>query len=113
MILLPTLFVLQPVRDDAHALVGARRAAVRCLRDGQHHILAGRHGDELVAQQLGLGAGLPRVRDEVVVLGQAGHPGHQVEVQARRQHQAVVADGAAAVQRDVLVGRVDAGHLGG
>ena len=86
------LRALEVPRDLARALVGSRRAAIRRDRDRERVDAAVGHRLELLAQRHRLRSGLPRVQDRLLRAPALLEPGHAVveEVDARRQHEAVV-----------------------
>ena len=87
----------QVVGDEARALVRPRRAAVGRLGD-RHHEGAVAHAGQLGGEQGGLRAGLPGVGrgGGVIVLGEAVGV-HELD--ARREHEAVVGEAGAVRQR--------------
>ena len=101
------LLQLEPVRQQAGALVGAGRAAVGRLRDGEHDRAASGHGVELAGQQGGLRASLPGVRHQVRV----GQAGDGVELDAGRHDDPVRRQHRARRQCDPHQHRVDGTNL--
>ena len=86
---------LQIPCHQARALIGAGRAAIGVRGHRHHHGPAIRHGAELVAQQRRLRPGLPGVRHALRRgFGVAGQ-GIEAEVDAGREDEAVVVEGAA------------------
>ncbi len=105
------LGLLEVMRDLAGALIRPGRAAVRLQRDGQRVHAAVRHGLQLLAQRHGLRAGLPGVQHLVLRAGLV-HAGQLVphEVDAGREHQAVIGQRAAAGQAHLALVGVDGGY---
>ncbi len=102
---------LQEISDQRHSFVRSRRASVRAFRHGQQHRSPGFHGQQFVAQLLGLGPGLigvghdpPRLLvetfDPIVTKGDAG-----------RDNQPVVGD-LFSGGFQITAPRVEADHFG-
>ena len=106
------LGVAQVVGDQAGALVGSGRTAVGRARDVHCEHAAIGHGLELLAQQHGLRASLPGVRDAFLVALESADPPRQ-EVDAGRQHEAVPGNRAMFGRGDRLLVDVDRGGFVG
>ena len=104
--------LLEVMRHLAGTLIRAGRAAVRGFgdADGKHAAIV--HGLELFAQGQGLGACFPSMQDLARGIGglQTFHA-VQYQINARREHQLVVANARTAGQGHSFLGRVDAGHI--
>jgi hypothetical protein len=105
----PRLVVLAVHGDLRRALVGPGRALERIRRGHDDHMPALGHGLDLVAQQLGLGAGVPGVRNALVRdLLAVARDGVPLEADARGDDAGVVVEAVAARRLDAFRHRVDA-----
>ena len=105
------LGLLEIVGHLTGALVRPRGAAVGSLGNGEDIGAAILHGLELCAQSDGLGTGLPRVENRLLGFRIKALNGTEVEVDARRYHEAVVLHVGNLFHRDRLLDGIDLGDF--